>query len=928
MKKVFFCSLILCTMFFCAAHCFAAPPREDYQLVLADEFDGDALNTEIWGYRGGDTNRKENVRVENGILHIDYKYAEIPAEETDAEADTEQTETPKQYAFTGGGIITNHTLRYGYYEVRAKAYSGVRGLHTSFWNSGYGYGALTPKPAYAPVNNTFMEIDIFEIDSRDDGEYPKIPQCVHYFVGDHTRGEIINNGKELTFDCSEEWFVMGMEWLPDRINYYLNGELWGTVENLQEYGQAYMWLTALAQPEKLLNEDGTYDVDFDKADENGLFGSSQFDYFRYYQLPIRHTNLLGNGNFENNRPVASSSPSGYAVKGDLAASGIQKTPRAEDGICYHIHQSADAYSLSTGQEFNYLLPGKYTFKGKFKTSGVLNKARLVVYDKNGVEIAYKAISAGGKWTEVALTDIEISDYAYVAVESASDGETILSIDCLEFYRQEGLVLPESEGVRKYENCRGVDPLNGPHFILTDAVRYDESRWNKSGLLENAYYTTLAKDSEPIEVYWEIPAELTGQYRLEWRNLPSGGNVSKQTYLIELPDGTQKTVELDTSVNSADEWLSLGRYSLNAGEVLKVTLKSVEGQTGHFRVSRFRLNDEEVHAVYEAVSVMLSNCIFMYKNSPYIFEKNNEQVVPYYEDGVYYIPYQALKADAGIVADVEEDAVYITADDLKKAGYGVTVSNSLIMIHDTDALINESVLQRALKDMTSFALPQNAKHAIFVNNENVSGQIMLDRTKAEYAGGVWKDSNTPVKNTYLDSTGSENIKWEDVKVKYTLQAPEQGKYAVEFYSASYATASANMTIEVYAQGKITEYLLNQKTAPLGWHKLCVLDMDANETVNMEISSTERFMRIVGVRLAPLYDAPKVTKTDGKLSVDLGHAMYYVGKIILAENTENGVNYQFITPEEAVTELPLQDAENPYRLFFWQNMTSFKPLYKDQ
>ncbi len=913
MKKSFVFVCMICAVALSGLLCYAAPPRDDYQLVLADEFDGNALNSEIWGYRSGGTNRDENVRVEDGILHIDYKYAV-----------QESADGTKQYEFTGGGIITNATLRYGYYEVRSKVYSGVKGLHTSFWTSGYGYGALSPKPAYKPENNTFMEIDMFEIDSRDDGENPAIAQCLHYFTGEHVVGY---SGNNKDFDCSEEWFVFGMEWLPDRINYYLNGELLGSAENLMEYGQSYLWLTALAQPEKLLNSDGTYNVDFSKADENGLFGSSQFDYFRYYQLPIQDTNLLSNGHFENNRPVESRYPVGYEVKGTTAAAGIQKTPRAEDGICYHIHQSAVPYSLSTGQEFMYLLPGKYTLKGKFQTSGILSKARMVVYDAEENVLAQKVIVAGDKWTEVALSDIEISDYAYVAIESASQGNTLLSIDSLEFFLQEGVTVPESEGIPRYESFRGVDIINGPQYILTDAVRYDEAIWKKSGLLEDAYYTTLTGKEDVVEVYWEIPVTLSGEYRLEWRNLPSSGNVASQEYYIELPDGTETKISLNTSVNGVDDWLSLGRFKLNAGEKLKITMRSVKGQSGHFRSSRFRMNNEEVHSVYESIILKLNNSVFSYKNSPYMFEKHNEQLFPCLEDGVYSIPYQAIQSVVGITANIPEDAQYVTVDLLKEAGYGVTIANSLIMIHAPEALINKNVLNQALKNLAAFALPQNVQYAMYTNNENVTGQIILDYTMAEYIGGVWRDSNTPAKNKYLDGV-AEGEGWSDPVVKYTLQALKAGKYAVEFYSPSYSTASSNVTITVYANDEINEYRLNQKTAPVGWHKVGLLDLEANDTVDMEIISAERFLRIGGARLVPLYEAPIVTQNNETLSVDLGHAMYYVGKIILAETTENGVNYQLITPEQAVTDITLEDGDNPYRLFFWQSMNDFKPIYLPQ
>ena len=197
-NKLLIFAFIICTVILAGICCHAAPPRDDYKLVLADEFDGSALDTEIWGYRSGDKNKKENVRVANGSLLIDYTCEEVQKED--------QTTDCK---FWGGGVITNNTLGYGYYEVRAKVFSGVNGLHTSFWTSGYGYGALSPKPAYKPEENCFMEIDMFEVNSREDGENPAVAQCLHYFVGEH---EVGYSGNRNDFDCSADWFIMGMEW--------------------------------------------------------------------------------------------------------------------------------------------------------------------------------------------------------------------------------------------------------------------------------------------------------------------------------------------------------------------------------------------------------------------------------------------------------------------------------------------------------------------------------------------------------------------------------------------------------------------------------------------------------------------------------------------------------------------------------------------
>ena len=170
MNKKFLISAIICAVLLVvlSVSCFAAPPSDDYQLILDDEFDGTELNRDIWEYRSGNPyggkNLKENVRIQDGMLHLDYRKVDG--------------------YYTGGGILTPFTLPYGYYEVEAKVYNGAKGLHTSFWTSGG--SAFETAPENMPIDNGFIEIDVFEIDSREDDVFPNIHHGVHNWCGVHT----------------------------------------------------------------------------------------------------------------------------------------------------------------------------------------------------------------------------------------------------------------------------------------------------------------------------------------------------------------------------------------------------------------------------------------------------------------------------------------------------------------------------------------------------------------------------------------------------------------------------------------------------------------------------------------------------------------------------------------------------------------------
>ena len=100
----------------CAASALCGQAPAGYELFWADEFEGDALNKDVWAYRVTPKFRsvqlEENVTVEDGKLRIALN--------------KEEGEIP----WSGGGVISRRKFGHGpgYHEVRAKI-SPVRGWH-------------------------------------------------------------------------------------------------------------------------------------------------------------------------------------------------------------------------------------------------------------------------------------------------------------------------------------------------------------------------------------------------------------------------------------------------------------------------------------------------------------------------------------------------------------------------------------------------------------------------------------------------------------------------------------------------------------------------------------------------------------------------------------------------------------------------------
>lgn len=185
------------------------------ELVLQDEFEVDgAPNSAIWGYNIGtdgdgwgngqleyNTDRTENVKVENGVLLI-----------------TAKKESYKGSGYTSARIVSKGRFEqaYGRYEARIRLPYG-KGMWPAFWL----LGANDDEQEWPQIG----EIDIMEYRGQE-------PSVVHGSV--HGPGysgeESITKRYTLENDRFDTGFhVFGIEWGPDYINYYIDDVIYNQV---------------------------------------------------------------------------------------------------------------------------------------------------------------------------------------------------------------------------------------------------------------------------------------------------------------------------------------------------------------------------------------------------------------------------------------------------------------------------------------------------------------------------------------------------------------------------------------------------------------------------------------------------------------------------------------------------------------------------
>ncbi len=179
--------------------------------IWADEFEGDALDTDNWQYAIGDgcpelcgwgnneaqyyTDSEENVKVENGNLVITAKRQAMEGKD-----------------FTSARIFTKDKVEftYGRVEVRAKLPAGG-GTWPAIWM----LGADWPEESWPGVG----EMDIMEWV----GNEPNRVSSALHLPGNSGGGAIVGDVTDVT-DADTEFHIYEVEWTADKITFLMDGE--------------------------------------------------------------------------------------------------------------------------------------------------------------------------------------------------------------------------------------------------------------------------------------------------------------------------------------------------------------------------------------------------------------------------------------------------------------------------------------------------------------------------------------------------------------------------------------------------------------------------------------------------------------------------------------------------------------------------------
>lgn len=633
-------------------------PVKDYTLIYEDGFNG-ALDSKMWRFRtdekGGGKNLAVNVTTSDGKLNIRF----------DKQGST----------YTGGGIISKELFGYGYYETKCTLFAEGGGLHSSFWLM----GGSSNDGTTLPKQNTVFEIDGFEFDSH---KPDTISFNLNYKIG-RVYGKI-NDYKVGSLSGREA--VVGFEWLPDRISWYLDGKLMHTVTQDEEplfYAQQSLWLTALANT----SMSGS-------INDSLLPAKTTFDYFRYYAKPLKGINLIGASGFEYNDNIGHENyvdmqtPLAFCEKGSAAASKIERSPDAYAGNCMLTHSYTAPYEVSTYQRLYNIPNASYTLSAMVKSTG--GEICRIEVSGNGIEQVYVDIPVTDKWTKVSIPAISVTaNTATVTVHTKGTADTRVYVDDISFSSLEGYDATEAHPYpAKLDSLSNV----GEILVNTKSATYSSSEgWKKSSVIGAEYASTYKLNATESDwAGWRITPAADGEYAVSVFNVESSGKVQKQK--VSVYEGTKQLCTYN--IGSKAGWEEAGKVTLKAGVEYSVRIENT-AQNKTMRADSVSLRPSDTLA--------FSECVLMNTDRSYAYVRGlrtnvNNVPPPVIREGVTYLPREWTENNLGKALTGKTESIggieYISAAALEDAGHTHGTDGKTVVITEKKNKITNSTIVAA------------------------------------------------------------------------------------------------------------------------------------------------------------------------------------------------------------------------------------------
>ena len=290
-------------------------PAGYYNLIrsYSDEFNSPYMKTSLWKYNWAtyaeetvfDTinnvkyGQSPSLPIGSKVCKIISNYVNPPIAGNYWNSEEEKVDTAYANVVCGQIMSIPH-FKYGYYEVKARMPNTNAYICPAFWLTGYN-----------ATQNKYTEIDIFENHSGINyhnywlfflhyGSMENKYQFNEFYfpedIGKHICDKLFHNEYETNCDLTSNFHTFGMEWQPEYINFYLDGNLFRQFTTIVKNGDnnTRIPVSNMDIPMTLIfwTKRGCDHRPFHDPNPSGE--AFEIDYFRYYKRKPILTNAFYN----------------------------------------------------------------------------------------------------------------------------------------------------------------------------------------------------------------------------------------------------------------------------------------------------------------------------------------------------------------------------------------------------------------------------------------------------------------------------------------------------------------------------------------------------------------------------------------------------------------------------------------------------------
>ena len=349
----------------------------EYSYVWEDDFNGQELDQDIWGYELGRVRGNEQQHYTDSKDNVFLRDGNLVLKVTDRKLEDQYLNpvgsAARKVKYDSGSVRTSgkKEFLYGRIEMKAKLPKG-KGAFPAFWTLGADFnldGDISSRQGYGwPACG---EIDIMEMiggtirtDETNEGKQSnKVVYATPHFY--YANGDADKDGSYSPYelgrsigmddDFNDEYHIFGINWSEDRIEWYLDGEIYSTIEYDQSDARIRALQACFNKPQYIqmnLATGGNWakNAGDHLADDNTEF---VIDWVRYYQ---NDEQKASSDDYYSDSPV---------MKGIKNISMMEgETPDLTEGITVTNDGDKD-YVDDYSIEDEYM----YNNSGDYKTSG-------------------------------------------------------------------------------------------------------------------------------------------------------------------------------------------------------------------------------------------------------------------------------------------------------------------------------------------------------------------------------------------------------------------------------------------------------------------------------------------------------------------------------------------------------------------------------